>query len=107
MRPDQHAKEQLLSQGGNNPVRMTASLVSFNNKAEFDWFADPTPRDSTEWQQLPPPAMCSAVGGSPPLNTVRIFNPAGAGEAASRTSRPMLTARATVMSSTLLVMSTS
>jgi hypothetical protein len=52
MNPDLHAQAQFLSQGGNDPVRITASRVSFNNEAEFDWFADPTPRDGNEWRQF-------------------------------------------------------
>jgi len=44
--------EQMLAQGGNNPVRITESRLNFNNQSEAaQWFADPTPRDSTEYKR--------------------------------------------------------
>ncbi len=42
-----------LSYGGNNPVRITHGAVEFNNApGDPGFFADPTPRDSTEYKQV-------------------------------------------------------
>jgi hypothetical protein len=51
--PSLYGKETVISQGG-NPVRITEALVEFNNNPltvdEFCYFADPTPRESTEYR---------------------------------------------------------
>ncbi len=75
---DLFGKEQLVSQGGNNPVRMTESRVFFNNKPEAPFFADPTPRDSTEYQQF-----SSYLLEGTAVNRARIFHQA-TGDAADR-----------------------
>lgn len=77
-KPDQQAlngfaKEQFISEGG-NPVRITESQVVFNNdpiSPPFDggFFADPTPRDSTEYR-----TYSSHLLDETPVNRARVFS---------------------------------
>ena len=78
--PSLYGKQTLISQGGNNPVRITRSEVQFNNNlptvGPHCWFADPTPRDSTEYGKF-----SSYLLDDVPLNRARIFSEAtGAAE---------------------------
>jgi hypothetical protein len=73
--PSLYGKETLISQGGNNPVRITHSEVEFNSNPltadKFCWFADPTPRDSTEYRKY-----SSHLLDQVPLNAARVFSEA-------------------------------
>lgn len=72
-------QEFLLSQGGTDPVRITRSQVLLNNEPCFPGFyADPTPRDSSEYKQF-----TSYLLDDIPLNRGRIFSKA-TGAAANR-----------------------
>jgi hypothetical protein len=59
------------SYGGNNPVRITSGQALFSNHPEPGFFADPTPRDSTEWKQF-----SSYLLDDVPLNRGRVFSQA-------------------------------
>ena len=70
------AQEFFLAQGG-NPVRMTHSLVLFNNKPPLDstfqnLFMDPTPRDNLKFLRYTTDRVNVDVGGQ--LNVGRIFS---------------------------------
>ena len=68
-----------LSYGGNNPVRITHGAVEFNNApGDPGFFADPTPRDSTEYKRY-----SSYLLDDVPLNHGRVFSQA-TGAAAGR-----------------------
>jgi len=82
----QHAFERLLEQGG-NPVRITRSRVLFRNTAPRPgeccfpgWFADPSPRDNSEYLQY---TTYSANVKEGLLNVGRVFSEA-TGDAAGR-----------------------
>ena len=65
-------KEEVLAQGGNNPVRVTRSRITFNNNPPAPGFyADPTPRDSTEYK-----TYTSHLLEDVELNRARIFSEA-------------------------------
>jgi hypothetical protein len=65
-------KHELISQGGNNPVRITASRVTFNNlPSDPGFYADLTPRDSTEYKKY-----TSYLLEDVQLNRGRIFSEA-------------------------------
>lgn len=64
-------KEELIAQGG-NPVRMTRSRITFNNNPPAPGFyADPTPRDSTEYKKFTSYLIEDVL-----LNRARIFSEA-------------------------------
>src|SRR5215469_5996586 len=71
------AQEQFIAEGG-NPVRMTQSLVLFNNNPPLDsnfqsLYMDPTPQDNTKFLQYTTDRM--NVDVTPPqLNIGRIFS---------------------------------
>jgi hypothetical protein len=68
-----------LSYGGNNPVRITRGAVEFNNTpTDPGFFADPTPRDSTEYKQYSSYLLADVL-----LNQGRVFSQA-TGDAAGR-----------------------
>jgi len=80
----QFANEKLLEQGG-NLVRITRSLVRFNNKpplseGNLGWFADSSPRDNSEYLRFTSD-RANVVGGQ--LNVGRVFSEA-TGDAADR-----------------------
>jgi hypothetical protein len=65
-------KEELIAQGGNNPVRMTRSRITFNNNPPAPGFyADPSPRDSTEYTKYTSYLIRDVL-----LNRGRIFSEA-------------------------------
>jgi hypothetical protein len=66
------------SYGGNNPVRITSGQALFSNTPSPGFFADPTPRDSTEYKQF-----SSYLHDDVPLNRGRVFSEA-TGDAAGR-----------------------
>lgn len=80
--PSLYAQETLVSQGGHNPVRITRSTVMFNNKPpEHGFYADPTPRESTEYKMYSSSDNVSrfVVDSEveiPRINTARIFSEA-------------------------------
>jgi len=80
--PATYGKEEQIAQGGNNPVRITRSTVQFNNNPltvdPFCYFADPTPRDSTEYRKF-----SSHLLDEIPLTAARVFSEA-TGDAANR-----------------------
>jgi len=76
-----YAQETLVSQGGHNPVRITRSKIMFNNKPPAPGFyADPTPRESTEYKMYSSSDNASSFVDSevdiPRINTARIFSEA-------------------------------
>ena len=82
----QFGREELLEQGG-NPVRITRSRVFFRNTAAQGgpdtfpgWFADPTPRDNSEYLTYTA-YRASVTGGQ--LNVGRVYSD-GTGDAAGR-----------------------
>jgi hypothetical protein len=69
--------EDQITQGG-NPVRITRARVTFNNlPLSTHFFADPTPRDSTEYKKY-----ASYLADEIPLNLARTFSEA-TGDAAN------------------------
>jgi hypothetical protein len=73
-----NAQERFVSEGGNNPVRMTRSIVTFSSTPDVAFYADPTPRDNAEYKQY-----TSYINEEVQLNIGRVFTEAR-GAAANR-----------------------
>ena len=74
----QFAQERMLEEGGGNIVRITRSRILFNNNPPLregliGWFADPTPRDNSEYLRYTSD-RANVVGGQ--LNYGRVFSEA-------------------------------
>jgi len=83
LRNSLYGQEDMLTQGG-NPVRITHSLILFNNVPPLDdaegYFADPTPRDNSEYQRY---SLVEQIVEKKKVNYGRVFSEA-TGDATDR-----------------------